>query len=394
MLLRTARWLVIGATLLYCIGIIALAAVWTIDSQRTWWLELSNVFAIVLFLPLVLLIPAALVVRSPWMWGAVGLALAIFLALFGARFLPPAAPPSDGAPLRVMTFNQLFTNERAADIIAAIRTQNADVIGLQEFSEPVAAAIQKELSAEYPFQLLDPGNQSGLGLISRYPFQTAGRSDNIRGQRVTIRIGDQSVTIISLHLSAPYIEAHRSRRLWSLPLVTGYDSSAPTRQLGRLVQEVDQISGPLIVIGDFNTGDREPRYAQLAARMHDAFRETNWGFGFTFPDHKRFGPVSLPFPLVRVDYVWSKGGVLPAAAHVECNNTGAITVFWSRICGSLNPEAVERRRQRNARRTDEGRRRQRSGDRALHAISLSLPPLPYPSAVPRSKRVKGGGPPW
>jgi hypothetical protein len=31
----------------------------------------------------------------------------------------------------------------------------------------------------------------------------------------------------------------------------------------------------LIVIGDFNTGDREPRYGQLAARMHDAFRETN-----------------------------------------------------------------------------------------------------------------------
>ena len=102
---------------------------------------------------------------------------------------------------------------------------------------------------------------------------------------------------------------------------------ARQRAVDRLWREVDKIDGPLIVMGDFNTSDREPRYAQLAARMHDAFRETNWGFGFTFPDHKRFGPLTFPFPLIRIDYVWSKGGVLPAAAHVECNNTGADHCF-------------------------------------------------------------------
>jgi endonuclease/exonuclease/phosphatase (EEP) superfamily protein YafD len=312
--------------MIYCIGLLALAALWALAGQRAWWLELANTFALLLFAPLLLLLPAALLIRSRWMTGAIAAALALFVALFGARFMPPAALPAAGAPLRIMTFNQLFTNERIADVVASIRSQQADVVGLQELSEPVAEALKVELSSEYPYQALLPGNQSGLGLISRYPFQTSGASSSVRGQRVTIQLDGQTVTILNIHLAAPYIKTRKIPRL-GVPVITGYDTGSPTRQVGRLVGEVDQIVGPLVVIGDFNTGDREPRYAQLAARMHDAFRETNWGFGFTFPDHKRMGSLTFPFPLVRIDYVWSKGGALPAAAHVECNNTGADHCF-------------------------------------------------------------------
>ena len=323
---RTTRRLLIGATVIYCMGLLGLAMLWATAGQRTWWLELANAFALLLFAPLPLLLPAALLARSRWMGGAVTAALALFVALFGARFMPPAAPAAAGAPLRVMTFNHLFTNEHVEEVIAAIRAQKADIVGLQELSEPVAQALRAELISEYPYQDLAPGNQSGLGLISRYPFQTAGPSSSVRGQRVTIELGGQSVTLLNVHLAAPYIKIHKIRQL-GLPLITGYDAGSPTRQVGRLVKEVDQVAGPLILIGDFNTGDREPRYAELAARLHDAFRETNWGFGFTFPDHKRMGPLTFPFPLVRIDYVWSKGGALPASAHVECNNTGADHCF-------------------------------------------------------------------
>jgi endonuclease/exonuclease/phosphatase (EEP) superfamily protein YafD len=285
-------------------------------------------FAPLLFAPLLVLIPCALLVRSWWLRGSIAATLGLFLALFGARFLPPAAAPIGGAPLRVMTFNHLFTNEHVDAVIAAIRTQRADVVGLQELSEPVAQAIQNELSDEYPYQELAPGNQSGLGLISRYPFLTTGTSESVRGQRATIEVAGQRVTLLNIHLAAPAIKTRKIRKLGlGLPIITGYDAGAPTRQINRLVDEVDRIEGPLIVFGDFNTSDREPRYAELAARLHDAFRETNWGFGFTFPDHKRMGPVTVPFPLVRIDYVWSNGGVLPAAARVECNSTGADHCF-------------------------------------------------------------------
>jgi len=318
--------MLIAATLVYCVGLLALAALWTFVDQRTWWLELTNTFALLLFAPLLPLLPAALLIRSRWMNGALATALALFAVLFGAHFIPPAAPIAAGTPLRIMTFNQLYTNQRVPELIAAIRAQQADIVGLQELSEPVAEALKAKLSSAYPYQVLAPGNQSGLGLISRYPFLSSGESNSVRGQRVTIQLDGQTVTILNIHLAAPYIRTRKIPRL-GFRMITGYDAGSPTRQVGRLVGEVDQVDGPLIVLGDFNTSDREPRYAQLAARMHDAFRETNWGFGFTFPDHKRMGPLTIPFPLVRIDYVWSKGGVQPAAAHVECNNSGADHCF-------------------------------------------------------------------
>jgi len=324
---RTTRRLLIGATLIYCIGLFALATLWALAGPRPWWLQIANVFALLLFVPLLPCVPAALVIRSRWMHGAIAAALVLFLALFGARFLPRSAPPASGTAIRVMTFNHLFSNEQVANIIREIRAQDADLVGLQEFSEQTAEAIKTELIGEYPYQFLEPGNQNGLGLISRYPFLTQGIDESRHGQRVTIQLEGQTVTIISLHLAAPYIESHTSRRLFSLPIITGYDTSAPNRQIDRLLAGIEKIDGPLIIMGDFNTSDREPHYAKMAAVLHDAFRETNWGLGFTFPDHKRFGPVIIPFPLIRIDYVWSKGGVLPAAAHVECNNTGADHCF-------------------------------------------------------------------
>jgi endonuclease/exonuclease/phosphatase (EEP) superfamily protein YafD len=312
--------------LIYCVGLFALAALWGFVEPRPWWLELTNTFALLLFAPLLLVLPATLLLRSRWMTGALVAMLALFVALFGSHFKPPAVSPTAGRPLRIMTFNQLFTNQHVPELLAAIRAQQADIVGLQELSKLAADALKAELSGEYPYQALVPGNQSGLGLLSRYPFQSSGESNSVRGQRVTIQLDGQIVTILNIHLAAPAIRISKIPQL-GIPVITGYDAGSPTRQIGRLVGEIDQVDGPLIVIGDFNTGDREPRYAQLAARMHDAFRETNWGFGFTFPDHKRIGPVTFPFPLVRIDYIWSKGGALPAAAHVECNNSGADHCF-------------------------------------------------------------------
>jgi vancomycin resistance protein VanJ len=325
-LLRTARQLLIATMLLYSIALVALTVVWTLNLYQRWWLTLASMFAILLFLPLLLLIPAALLIRSWGLRAAAAITLAAFLALFGSRLLPPATPASGGAALRVMTFNHLFRNQRVDAIITAIRSQNADVVALQELSQPVASAIMHELRGTYAYQYLRPSDtQQGLGIISRYPFQSATElQDDFLGLQVTMQIEHQTVTLIGLHLGSP---VYKTRWIHGLPIITGYDASLTTRQVGRVAQFIDHVQGPLIVAGDFNTSDREPRYQQLATRMHDAFGETGWGFGYSFPDHKRFGPVMVPFPLLRIDYIWSKGGALPTASHVECNNTGADHCF-------------------------------------------------------------------
>ena len=144
---------------------------------------------------------------------------------------------------------------------------------------------------------------------------------------MTIQLEGQTVTIISLHLPAPYIEiAQIAHGCLALPVITDYDASAPNREIDRLLAGIEKIDGPLIVMGDFNTSDREPHYAKLAAVCTMPFAKPTGALG----SHSLIisaWAADVSFPLVRIDYVWSKGGVLPAAAHVECNNTGADHCF-------------------------------------------------------------------
>jgi endonuclease/exonuclease/phosphatase (EEP) superfamily protein YafD len=322
--MRAARGLLIGTAAIYATAVGVLGVLWTIEPARTWWLALSNIFALYLFAPLLLIAPAALLSRSKWLRGAAALSIVVFLALFGARLIPPASRPAVGMKLRVMTLNQLDSNDRLDDLIRMIRAQDADVVAIQELSEPVAAAIRGRLSAEYPYQFLAAGNEDyGLGLLSRYPLRSAVRTEQFPGQRALVDIGGEQIALINVHLPGPQIETRRLRQFRPVKVVLDYDTSERAHAVQGLLRAISEAEGPLIVLGDFNTSDREPPYDELAARLHDAYRETAWGFGFTFPNDNHLVRLTVPFPVVRIDYVWSNGGVLPAAARVICESGGS-----------------------------------------------------------------------
>lgn len=127
----------------------------------------------------------------------------IFVALFGARFVPPA-----GAPLRVMIFNLHYAlaDEQLAEMIALIRAQDADLIALQELSIP-AAALRQHLSQEYPYQELSPATSyTGVGVISRYPLRAPADQRRVPGQLLQVNIGAQPITLINANLTAPDLE--------------------------------------------------------------------------------------------------------------------------------------------------------------------------------------------
>ena len=59
---RIGRWARSGAVVLawiYCLASAYFAIVWTFAPTRLWWIALSNTFAPICFLPLLLLIPLA-----------------------------------------------------------------------------------------------------------------------------------------------------------------------------------------------------------------------------------------------------------------------------------------------------------------------------------------------
>jgi len=320
-LLRTARWLLASATILYCVGLLVLELLWKTGTQEYWWLNLANIFALLLFAPLLLLAPLALLSRSRKAQFAVLATCAMFLWMFGPQLLPRTAQASSGVHLRVATFN--LHSDRAerevAEIITAIRTRPADVYLLQELSEPAAAAIREQLARDYPYQLLVPASDpTGMGMISRHSLDKL-RWQTAPMQTARLHVGDSSITLINVSLSAPEIKRHHIPGMRRVQGISGYHTSKRDGEVLRLLSVIDDAHGPLIVAGDFNLSDRESDYRQLAGRLHDAYAETHSGFGFTFPSRLRIKQLTIPIPLIRIDYVWSAGGVAPVGAETKCS---------------------------------------------------------------------------
>jgi endonuclease/exonuclease/phosphatase (EEP) superfamily protein YafD len=49
---------------------------------------------------------------------------------------------------------------------------------------------------------------------------------------------------------------------------------------------VNQIGGPVIIAGDFNTPDDSPIFRSNWARLQDAFTTAGWGLGITYAKHR------------------------------------------------------------------------------------------------------------
>ncbi|MDZ4718770.1 MAG: endonuclease/exonuclease/phosphatase family protein [Roseiflexaceae bacterium] len=318
-------WLIIGGAALYSMGLVVLTLLWTFAPQIHWSITFSDVFAALFFVPILVLIPAALILRTRLMLAMTLTPIVLFALLFGGRFIPRAAVlPTTGQTLRVVTYNQLFVDTNADAIIATIRAQNADLVAIQELAKPVSEQIQRDLKTLYPYQILDPSNsQGGLGILSRYPLDDAGMLEGTGAQRAIMHVNGKDIVVVNVHLHFSGISRVRSQAFGSLGYFRMYDTKGRLVQAEALLAESRKATGGFILLGDHNTGDREPGYQLLASELHDAFGEKGWGFGFTFPNNKRMGPITIPIPLVRIDYVWSKNGITPLSAHVECQDAGS-----------------------------------------------------------------------
>ena len=93
-------------------------------------------------------------------------------------------------------------------VVAALRDSGADVIAMQELNSRMAAAIQEQLTREYPFQVLDPRDtDSGMGVISRYPFRRL--NEQLSGawlgqpQALSIDVQGVSIRVLNMHAMSP-----------------------------------------------------------------------------------------------------------------------------------------------------------------------------------------------
>lgn len=307
-----------GATTLLCVTYALGLLLWQalrFTPLAHWWLfELLDIFALGLFAPLPLLALAGLLSgdRAAGRWLLVPLAL--FAWEYGDLFLPQRAP-SEGRPLRVLTANVLVTNGQHAQVVGLLQMESADVVALQELSPGMADHLARALRSEYPYQLLAPsGTPFGLGVLSRYPIR-----DTLDGmgwhshvcacQRVEITVDGRMVTLLNVHPPPPSVSAGW---LGPFPVPSGFDPARTNRPLDAALDGIDTEAGPLLVVGDFNTSDRQPKYRALRRNLLDAHREAGWGFGNSFPARSLGGLPELG--LIRIDYILHNRAVATRAA--------------------------------------------------------------------------------
>jgi endonuclease/exonuclease/phosphatase (EEP) superfamily protein YafD len=288
-----------------------------------WPIELIDTFALYAFAPLLVAAPIGLAARSWRLLGLFALAAALFWHQLGYLFLPsPASAAPAGTSLRVLTQNVRFTSEDASQLAALVRTEQPDVIVLQEMSTAFALDLTERIGPDYPYrtQTSTRSHRNGRGIFSRLPireaeqFRLLPRSSALL--RVLLSVGEQQVWLYNVHLTTP--------RIWTrdpagpIPRVmSGFVTEVRGAELDQLTDDLELIDKPYILAGDFNLAAGSRPYREFPEEWRDAFAERGSGFGHTFPTHYVWrGLITLSAPIIRIDYILSSPEIAPASARV------------------------------------------------------------------------------
>lgn len=274
------------------------------------FLAATNMLAVYVFFPLPLILIGALLLRRTGIWIATLLAAGGFAWFWGGLFIPKgpaeAGNPGSGPTLTVMTYNLLGYHSFAEAIISNILAEDPDLVLVQELNPQLAAAIQNELMAAYPYQILDPHEGvAGMGVISRYPISLSGEELTAEWpyapQILNLEWQEQVFKVINIHMvPTTSADAHVITR-------TFQHRESQARSLIDYARQ----AGPLIVGGDANATPYSDVHRLLTLELVDAWQTAGSGLGHTFPgsdipgsSRPHIAGRPVPMWLARIDYIY------------------------------------------------------------------------------------------
>jgi len=281
-------WAYLGATLLIA------ASMWGLGDRAMIGTVLLFMGRWVFLLPLIVLVPAALLLHRmmllPLLAGAIIVLGPIMGFRTGWRRLLPAPP---GQHVRVVTFNADGGDLVAQMLPTLLADWKPDVVALQECGEMLSTVVRlmpQWRPGWYYHEVTD------LCFLSRYPIHEAAvmdRSDLDRMKqsedkefggagyvvRFTLDAPFGQIRVANLHLETPRkglegLMEHDLRRLRLNTEVREIESN-------RARAWVSQGSGPLLVLGDFNTPVESRIFQEHWGDLTDAFSNAGSGFGMT-----------------------------------------------------------------------------------------------------------------
>jgi endonuclease/exonuclease/phosphatase (EEP) superfamily protein YafD len=230
---------------------------------------------------------------------------AVFVAA-AMVLMPPAVPHlapkhEPGQRLRVVTWNvhgEVWNLRQIQDTLARLQP---DIVCLQEAEpEGFAQALPGAQTAHtHEGRILTRGR-----IVSKRTFPLAAPGTSRWGLSTDIILPQGRLSVLNVHyvvgIRRHIAEARRGR---PDPI-----ESARATANERVLAWLRSTRGPRMVCGDFNTPPGARLYRALRAEAQDAFAQAGLGWGFTYSRRR---------PIIRIDYVWCTGGVIPVRSRVQ-----------------------------------------------------------------------------
>jgi endonuclease/exonuclease/phosphatase (EEP) superfamily protein YafD len=218
-----------------------------------WALEGLANFVPYAVVPLLVLMPTALVLRRRVLSLLAGGTLLVVLALTAAPTLLflelPGDSPAGAAHLRVVTANVLMSNARLEDLANNVLAQDPDIVVFEELTRDLEE-VAPALAAAYPYRLSTEA--PWVTIASRLPLEETrrlGTDGEDRGRDLlsaAVEVNGQRLTLVAGHLMPPL----------------NHDAFEVTRRQHEVLNKaIDEVTGPLLVVGDLNATSLSPTFA-------------------------------------------------------------------------------------------------------------------------------------
>lgn len=205
---------------------------------------------------------------------------------FGPR--PSTAPSAAQAPLRVITWNVLWSNPRKAEALAWLQAQDADLILLTECTVEWRAALAP-LTAKWTHHLSsNRDGAEGMWLLSRYPLDPPD-PEGLAAKKPwisTLAHGPKGpLRVIGMHPRTPRSGARFGER------------NSQYEQAAAIATGASHSGIPVLLMGDLNCTPFSPWFARLLER--GSLRDSALGFGLSGTWHGQ--GVRLPIDHILVN---------------------------------------------------------------------------------------------
>jgi vancomycin resistance protein VanJ len=269
------------AALLMALGGLICRAVWF--DHRAWSAPVTYAVTVPAAVWLLLFATGLQWLRGGTRTSAAILGCTLLLAAPWARanHLSRASAPGASRPVRLVVWNAAGPMTDWKTVFNSIRAHQPDLVALVE-AKPMSEAYYLERAARMP-GYREVHTEKGLMVLSREDVNM--ETNHVQGgvmrtMRAVTTCRGQSVRVLVVDIASNPLRNHRA------------DAVA------RLLREADEVPGPLILAGDFNTPRDATPMAPLRAAMTHAFTQAGEGFDLTWP---------APFPVMTIDHIWLRG---------------------------------------------------------------------------------------